>query len=368
MKNRGLKQLAIYLVLALSLIMVTGASAETELMPVEKVVADYQNSVVQITVSTEVWNRTSRQTSIEPAAYGSGTFIRKDDEGCYILTNYHVVEPGDKFEILWYDGSTNECELVGYDSSSDIAVLYFKGNEPEGAKVLPIGNSSDLRVGQQIVVIGNPVTSKEDAYALYDTVTVGYVSGVERDINTSSAYSQSKSSLRAVKLVQVDASINSGVSGGALINLDGELVGIPTVKYSSAEGLGFCIAIDSVKTFMDDIIDHGSVQRPMLGVTVSDFDGPDEPMRNYAPKGIAVRSILEKSGAAESDLRMYDIITEINGVRVFDTDDLTDQVALYKAGDVVTLTVYRYYDEKGEWVGQPDGALKIDVELRILDN
>ena len=377
-KNR-LGMLCLYIALALAFTGIGFAAAHLEssaeaegetrvIYSIKEVLEKYQNSVVQITTYAEAWNPATRQTYTDVYSYGSGSYIRQEDGVGYILTNHHVIEFGDAWEILWYDGTVTQCKLVGSDTSSDIAILSFEGEAPEGVSVLPLGSSSDLFVGEEIMTIGNPVTDSDHAYALYNTVTFGRVSGLERDINTSSAYSQSQSSLRAVKLVQVDAPINGGMSGGALLNRSGELVGIPTIKYSAAEGLGFCIAIDSVKGYIDEIIETDTVARPMLGVSVSDFDGPDEPMRNYAPRGIAVMEIMENSGAAESELEVYDIITEVDGVRVFTVDDLTDQIALHQAGDTVTLTVYRYYDQNGAWVGQPDGAEYIEVELRYLED
>ena len=333
--------------------------------PIPEIAANVRPSVVQVITSAATWDQRSREVSTEEIGYGSGTYIRalEDGEGGYILTNNHVVSDGETYEIEWLDGTIMDATLVGADEGTDIAVLQFNEPAPEGATPVPLGDSDALQIGELAIVIGNPGSGTE---VLFGTVTAGIISGLERE-----GVSAQGSFNRPVSTIQVDAAINTGNSGGALLNAQGELVGIPTLKMTASyttiyEGLGFCIPINTAKDIIDQLIENGEVVRPRLGVTVVAQDGPDEPMRNYPPAGVRIENVEEGSPADEAGLQAYDIITEINGVRVYTNDDLIGQIDQYAAGDTVELTICRYYSENGTRLAQYE-VFTANVELEIID-
>ena len=333
--------------------------------PIPEIAANVRPSVVQVITSAATWDQRSREVSTEEIGYGSGTYFRALDEGegGYILTNNHVVDEGETYEIQWLDGTIMDATLVGADEGTDIAVLQFNEPAPEGATPVPLGDSDALQIGELAIVIGNPGSGTE---VLFGTVTAGIISGLEREGVTAQG-----SFNRPVSTIQVDAAINTGNSGGALLNAQGELVGIPTLKMTASyttiyEGLGFCIPINTAKDIIDQLIENGEVVRPRLGVTVVAQDGPDEPMRNYPPAGVRIENVEEGSPADEAGLQTYDIITEINGVRVYTNDDLIAQIDQYAAGDTVELTICRYYSENGTRLAQYE-VFTANVELEIID-
>ena len=333
--------------------------------PIPEIAANVRPSVVQVITSAATWDQRSREVSTEEIGYGSGTYFRALDEGegGYILTNNHVVDEGETYQIEWLDGTIMDATLVGADEGTDIAVLQFNEPAPEGATPVPLGDSDALQIGELAIVIGNPGSGTE---VLFGTVTAGIISGLERE-----GVSAQGSFNRPVSTIQVDAAINTGNSGGALLNAQGELVGIPTLKMTASyttiyEGLGFCIPINTAKDIIEQLIENGEVVRPRLGVTVVAQDGPDEPMRNYPPAGVRIENVEEGSPADEAGLQAYDIITEINGVRVYTNDELIAQIDQYAAGDTVELTICRYYSENGTRLAQYE-VFTANVELKIID-
>ena len=333
--------------------------------PIPEIAANVRPSVVQVITSAATWDQRSREVSTEEIGYGSGTYFRALDEGegGYILTNNHVVDEGETYQIEWLDGTIMDATLVGADEGTDIAVLQFNEPAPEGATPVPLGDSDALQIGELAIVIGNPGSGTE---VLFGTVTAGIISGLEREGVTAQG-----SFNRPVSTIQVDAAINTGNSGGALLNAQGELVGIPTLKMTASyttiyEGLGFCIPINTAKDIIDQLIENGEVVRPRLGVTVVAQDGPDEPMRNFAPAGVRVENVEEGTPADEAGLQRYDIITEINGIRVYTNEDLIGEIDRHSAGDTVELTVCRYYSENGTPLAQYE-VFTAEVELKIID-
>ena len=384
-KHNVLKKVSLFLALALCVGFAGGAllTRKTEAMaetadatvgydavyssdnPVPEIAANVRPSVVQVITSAATWDQRTREVSTEEIGYGSGTYFRTLEvgEGGYILTNNHVVDEGETYQIQWLDGTIMDATLVGADEGTDIAVLQFNEPAPEGATPVPLGDSDALQIGELAIVIGNPGDSEE---VLFGTVTAGIISGLERE-----GVSAQGSFNRPVSTIQVDAAINTGNSGGALLNAQGELVGIPTLKMTASyttiyEGLGFCIPINTAKDIIDQLIENGEVVRPRLGVTVVAQDGPDEPMRNYPPAGVRIENVEEGSPADEAGLQAYDIITEINGVRVYTNDELIAQIDQYAAGDTVELTICRYYSENGTRLAQYE-VFTANVELEIID-
>lgn len=333
--------------------------------PIPEIAANVRPSVVQVIVSGQTWTAGNRQATEADLGSGSGTYVqaRDRDGGGYILTNYHVVEDGETYRLVWLDGTEMQAQLVGYDNGTDIAVLSFDEAAPADANPVVMGDSDALQIGELAIVIGNPGAGES---VLYGTVTAGIISGLEREEISAGNFS------RSVSVIQTDAAINSGNSGGALLNSRGELVGIPTLKmsYSASsvyEGMGFCVPINTVKPLVNEIIETGRVTRPMLGVGVADFDGPDEPIRSHPPIGVMVRQVVEGSSAEEEGIKVYDVITEIDGVRITSYSELTAEIDRHQVGDVVELRVYRYYDANGDMLDSYE-EYTFSVELRALDN
>ena len=296
-------------------------------------------SVVGVLVSRETWDR-QNGTQVTPIASGSGVCIA---EGGYIVTNNHVVSAGGTvgenftYQVLMPDGEYVDAILVGADSSTDLAVL--KVDEKAAEQLVPVdmGSTEDLLVGSTVVAIGNPGGDE-----LANTVTQGIVSALKRNVNGSNT-------TRRIYYIQHDAAINEGNSGGGLFNYRGELVGINTLKMGnssmqvSTEGLGFAIPVETMLNITTDLIEHGRVIRPQMGVTVLEHtDGPDEPMNSYAPVSVMVYTVNEGSPAEQAGVKQYDFIYAVDGVRVTSFSELTYELDQHQAGDTVTLTLVRY--------------------------
>ena len=333
--------------------------------PIPEIAARCRPAIVEITCSVESWDPETRKSSVDPRAYGSATFIREDEDGAggYMLTNYHIIEDTDVFSALWLDGTEMDLELVGYDDGTDIAVLRFEDAAPEGAQPIPMGDSDALQIGELAICIGNPGASTE---VLYGTVTAGIISGLQReDINAGNFH-------RSINVIQTDAPINSGNSGGALLNAKGELVGIPTLKMGMTyndvfEGLSFCIPISAVKEYIDQLIDNGNVVRPRMGVTVASIDGPDEPMKRFPPCGAQVMSVEPGTPAEKAGIQVNDVIAEIDGTRVNSANEVVAAIDKYNAGDRIKIKIYRYnYDAEGNLTSGYT-EVEAELELKILD-
>ena len=292
------------------------------------------NSVVGVRSSVETWSQQEGQ-KVTPVSSGSGVVVK---DGGYVLTNYHVVEDCNVFEVLLPNGEYVEAELVGSDNTLDIAVLKAQSNE---LVTCQIGSVSDMLVGSTVVAIGNP-----GGETLANTVTQGIISALERDLDTGSQQ-------RAVSYIQHDASISSGNSGGGLFDYRGRLIGINTLKYagsafssSTYEGLGFALPIDTVLPLVEQIIEYGKVIRPQLGIyTLEWSDGPEDPLDSYPPVSVLVAEVVEGGPAEAAGIQMYDFITAIDGERVKSYRELTTVLDQHEAGDTVTLTVVRYGEE-----------------------
>lgn len=291
------------------------------------------NSVVGIITSTEGW---SRSTGVQntPVSQGSGVVIA---EGGYVLTNNHVIEDGSAWQVLLPNGDKVDASLVGADSAMDLAVLKVE-DQADTLVPVSIGSSESLPVGSTVIAIGNP-----GGEILANTVTRGIISALERTSMSG------RNTTRNVNYIQHDAPINNGNSGGGLFDYQGNLIGINTLKYrgnyyssGNFEGLGFAIPIETAYPIAQQLMENGRVIRPQIGVTVSDQEGPDEPMNDYAPASVCVTSVNEGGAAEAAGLKQYDFITAINGQRVTSRRELTTVLDTFKPGDTVTLTVVRY--------------------------
>ena len=263
---------------------------------------------------------------------GTGFII---SENGYVVTNYHVVEGAKSISVTTHGEEKYTAVLVGHDSTNDVAVL-----KVEAEKQLPyatLGSSTELAVGDQVVAIGNPLGD------LTATLTVGYVSAKDRDVTTEGA---------TINMIQTDAAINSGNSGGPLFNMKGEVVGITTAKYSGSsssgatiEGIGFAIPIDDVSAMIDDLINYGYVTGAYLGVMVSDVDA--ESASYYGmPMGAYVQEVTAGYAAEEAGLKAKDIIVALGDYEVGSVSELTRALRNFSAGDTTTITVYRGGMEK----------------------
>lgn len=329
--------------------------------PIPEIAARVRPAVVQVLSQKEAWDKTFGVWE-ETIGSGSGVYI---DERGYIVTNNHVIEDADSVKIRLLDGTERDVIEVLADSSTDLAVLKLEG-ALEGVEPVPMGDSDALVIGELAIVIGNP-GALTDVYP--GTVTAGIISGLERENVNAGNFS------RAVNVIQMDAAINGGNSGGALLNAKGELVGIPTLKVdmtgygTSIEGLGFAIPVNLVKLISSDLIEYGKVMRPRMGVSVVDFDGPEKALPKFPPAGVQIVEVEKGTPAEAGGLMMYDIITHVNGSRVMNYTEMSRHLDRYRAGDRVLITVYRCYDTlSGELMDAIEHqTLELEIELKMLD-
>jgi serine protease Do len=283
-------------------------------------------------------------TTMTELGSGSGFII---DASGLIVTNEHVIKNAREVYVNLSSGAQIKAEIIGEDEWSDLAVLQIDLNDlPEESRDLPyvtFGNSGDIRVGQTVVAIGNPLGME-----FARTVTAGIISAVDRIVNVGD---------RQYSLIQTDAAINSGNSGGPLLNLAGNVIGINQVKISSAgiEGLGFAIPSDQAKPIIEQLIRYGEVIRPYLGIK-------GLPMNTrYAlyldsevSQGIYVDEVVLDSPAAKAGLQKNDIITAINGESLVTFTDMQRILYKHSSGDIIELEVFRISEKE---------YLTIDVEL-----
>jgi len=257
---------------------------------------------------------------------GSGVLISKDG---YVVTNNHVIEGATEVTVIMNNGEEYAATVKGADSNTDLAVLKIEGNDfPYAA----LGSSSDLRVGELAVAIGNPLGQE-----FAGTVTSGIISALNRSITIDN---------KQLTLIQTDAAINPGNSGGPLVNQYGEVIGINTAKISSSEleGLGFAIPMDEAKPIIDDLLSSGYVRgRPVIGIggrAVTEQDA-----KAYDLKvGVYVASMSPNSPAYMSGIKIGDIITEVNGKKVTTVDELNEIKNQHAVGDEITLKIWRQGD------------------------
>lgn len=263
---------------------------------------------------------------------GSGIIISTDG---YIVTNNHVVSNANKLKVNLASGDEVDAKLIGTDATTDIAIIKI---DPSGLdlKAATLGYSSSLQVGDEVLAIGNPLGLK-----LAGSVTHGIVSALNRSLTVDGT---------TYNLIQTDAAINSGNSGGALVNNKGEVIGINSVKVASdgVEGLGFAIPIDDVKDVIEDIIKDGYVHgRPSIGINIVEITSQLAYYYNLPSNyGLFVNSVVEGSAAEISGIEVGDIIIAFNGEKVTSASDFIAKKNEYKAGDTIELTINREGTEK----------------------
>ena len=278
----------------------------------------------QITQQYGFMQTDSEGSEVSPAGEGSGIVFSEDG---YIVTNAHVVDGATSLKVILSDGTTYEAELVGSDELTDLAVIKI---DATGLQAAEFGSSEDLRVADQVMAIGNP-----GGYQLNSSVTIGYVSALNRAItNSSTGYT--------MEYIQTDAAINPGNSGGALVNQYGQVVGINSAKISATgyEGLGFAIPAETAQPVISDLIEYGYVKdRAMLGISGQFIDSLTG--RFYGlPQGEYVGA-LNSDEAQARGLQVGDVITSIDGTALESEAVLRSMINEKKPGDTVELEVYR---------------------------
>ena len=292
-------------------------------------------SVVFITSKKRQWYL--RRNSYRETPQGTGSGFVWDEKG-HIVTNFHVVSGGNSFEVVLYDQSSYEAEVVGYYPDKDLAVLRIDAPKNK-LKPIPIGTTEGLKVGQSVFAIGNP-------FGLDHTLTKGIVSALDRTLD-------SFNNREIDGAIQTDAAINPGNSGGPLLDSAGRVIGVNTQIYSptgSNAGIGFAIPVDTVNRVVTELIVYGKVNRPGLGIYTEPRN--DRIMQYLEIEGVMIRDVQRGGSAARSGLRgvrwlrdgsplLGDIITEINGEKVTSSKDMGTVLDQYRVGETVEVSFIR---------------------------
>ena len=266
-------------------------------------------------------------------ATGTGFVYKKDDNTGYILTNSHVIESADEVRVVFTNNEREKVEIVGSDSYSDIAVLAVDADKV--ISVAELGSSEDTQVGDTAFAVGAPLDAETYAW----TVTRGIVSGKNRTVSVETTNGFQSSSY-IMEVLQTDAAINSGNSGGPLCNSNGEVIGITNMKLASStiEGMGFAIPIETAISYADRFVKGEHISRPYLGITIMNntptYRDPDA-------TGVYVESVEKDSPADEGGIKEGDIIIAVNDEEVTDKDFFQYELYKYDIGDEITITVKR---------------------------
>ena len=301
-------------------------------LDVKAVLAAVAPTVVQIEIETG--------DGVFGGGQGTGFIISSEGQ---VVTNAHVVENATDIQVMLYDGSLLEAELVQQDPTRDLAVLQIEGEDLPAAR---LGLSADVEVGDEVLAIGN-------ALGLGDTptVTTGIVSALERELQLSGS--------RLTRLIQTDAAINPGNSGGPLVNANGEVIGVNTAIAGNAEGIGFAISIDHARPVIETLQTGEVPKRPLLGVNIIDVEMLDETSRNQydiseeVEQGVVIVALVEDGAANAAGLNIGEVVTEFDGKEIKSVQDLVAAVRDSQIGRIVKVTVI-----------SNDGTVrKVNVEL-----
>ena len=334
----------------------TGSTAKGNL-DVSEIASEALPSIVSITTKSvqEVQNYfgmygmygyAPQQQEQEVEGSGSGIIVGKNDDELLIATNYHVVEGADTLSVAFTDGNAVEASVKGFDEERDLAVVSVslddvKDDTMDAISIAKIGSSDDLKVGEQVIAIGN-------ALGYGQSVTTGIVSAKNRrmDSDNNTVTDGSDDSSDGVNLIQTDAAINPGNSGGALLNMEGEVVGINSAKLASTEveGMGYAIAISDVTDILQNLMNETSrdklddSEHGVLGIKGSSVSS--EAVQMYGiPAGVFVKKVTEGGAADKAGLKANSVITEFNGKTVSSIDQLTEYLSYYEPDEEVELTV-----------------------------
>ena len=334
----------------------TGSTAKGSL-DVSEIVSEALPSIVSITTKSvqEVQNYfgmygmygyAPQQQEQEVEGSGSGIIVGKNDDELLIATNYHVVEGADTLSVAFTDGNAVEASVKGFDEERDLAVVSVslddvKDDTMDAISIAKIGSSDDLKVGEQVIAIGN-------ALGYGQSVTTGIVSAKNRrmDSDNNTVTDGSDDSSDGVNLIQTDAAINPGNSGGALLNMEGEVVGINSAKLASTEveGMGYAIAISDVTDILQNLMNETSrdklddSEHGVLGIKGSSVSS--EAVQMYGiPAGVFVKKVTEGGAADKAGLKENSVITEFNGKTVSSNNQLIEYLSYYEPDEEVELTV-----------------------------
>ena len=334
----------------------TGSTAKGNL-DVSEIASEALPSIVSITTKSvqEVQNYfgmygmygyAPQQQEQEVEGSGSGIIVGKNDDELLIATNYHVVEGADTLSVAFTDGNAVEASVKGFDEERDLAVVSVslddvKDDTMDAISIAKIGSSDDLKVGEQVIAIGN-------ALGYGQSVTTGIVSAKNRrmDSDNNTVTDGSDDSSDGVNLIQTDAAINPGNSGGALLNMEGEVVGINSAKLASTEveGMGYAIAISDVTDILQNLMNETSrdklddSEHGVLGIEGSSVSS--EAVQMYGiPAGVFVKEVTEGGAADKAGLKANSVITEFNGKTVSSIDQLIEYLSYYEPDEEVELTV-----------------------------
>jgi len=268
---------------------------------------------------------------------GSGVIIAANG---YIVTNNHVIDKADKITVIMDDKRKFEAELVGTDPTTDLALLKVKA---DNLPFIRYGNSDQVRVGEWVLAVGNP-------FNLNSTVTAGIISAKGRNIGILRDQNARNQNMGIESFLQTDAVVNPGNSGGALVNLNGDLIGINSAIASqtgSFVGYSFAVPSSIVSKVIDDLLKYKVVQRALLGVSIQEVDATLASEKKLSSlNGVYVQGLTEGSSASEAGIKAGDIITEINGTKVNTSSQLQEQVARFRPGDKIKVTYLRGNDAR----------------------
>ena len=303
--------------------------SNTGIYAANKVLPSIVGITVEYTVNSPYYGYSMKSSA---SASGSGVIISEDG---YILTNNHIVNTSstssyyqvsqaNKVTVkLYNDDTIYDATIVGTDETTDLAVIKI---EKTGLPAAELGNSDSVKVGEFSMAIGNPL-------GMESTVTAGIISAVNRTITSEN---------RNYTVIQTDAAINSGNSGGALVNSKGQVIGINTLKLSGTgiEGIGFAIPINSTVDIYKQLISDGKVKRPYIGISGRDIN--EQTAKQYKLiEGVYIVSVEPYSSAEKAGLKSYDVITEVDGNKITSMDELNEIKNSHKIGDIINLKVYR---------------------------
>lgn len=332
----------------------TKTSTATTVNNVSDIVTNVMPSIVQVTNAslTEYRSFFNETYSVPTVSAGSGIIIAEDGDYIYIATNNHVISNSQKITITFSDDSAVEGEVQGADESSDLAVVKVKLSDLSDTtlstiKVATIGDSTKVKVGDSAVVIGN-------AMGYGQSVTTGVISALNREVSIQADDGTTISN----KLMQTDAAVNPGNSGGALLNMNGEVIGIVSAKYvnTNAEGLGYAIPISNAESIIEELMNGQSVssdtqeassgnsaQTAYIGIAGVDISLSASSTYNM-PEGVYVAKVMSGSGAEKAGIEKKDVVTAINGNSISSMEELSSYLQNYNPGDTVKLTVAKYSD------------------------
>ena len=282
----------------------------------------------------------SNSGKLQTVSEGSGVIYKKSGGSAYIVTNNHVVSGSNALKVIMSNGKEGSAKIVGTDSTTDLAVLRISAANVK--TVASFGNSNDIAAGQDVLAIGSPMGSE---YA--NTVTKGIISAKNRTI-------RAKSGAAATSVIQTDAAINSGNSGGPLINMAGQVIGINSMKLvsdtngSNVEGMGFSIPSNEVVRIINQLVKNGKITRPSLGVGLIDLSSVSQDQQSSVlklpssvTKGAVVMTITDGGAAKNAGIKKYDVITKIGNKSVTDVSSLRTPLYKYKVGQSAKITYYR---------------------------